>query len=286
MSSHFSIIIQDENGAKQYNIHNIIKKAATAIIVLFIFIMTAGISLIIYLKHSVDVIEAKLDEKKKEFAEVSDSLTEIETLIGISTSTDIPLQDRFSIAKLNSEHLATLMQFIPSGSPIEYNGINSDFGYRMNSVLSRKEFHTGLDLKAKVGTPVYATADGIIEIAKFDDKGGYGNLVTIQHNYGFKTYYAHLSKLSTKAGLFIKKGDLIGHSGNTGLSSGPHLHYEVRFVQRVLNPIEFVKWGSDNYTDIFDKEQNIPWQSLVDVTSHIKIQIPTQKPPVLQLSQN
>lgn len=285
MSSHFSIIIQDENGVKQFNLHNIIKKASTAIIVFLIFMLGGAISLIIYLSHSVDTIEKKLSQKKKELIEVSDSLSEIETLMGISVQNDLAMEERFGIAKLNSEHLSTLMQFIPSGSPIEYNGINSEFGYRFNSVLNKKEYHLGLDLKAKVATPVYATADGIVEIAKFDAKGGYGNLVTIQHNYGFKTYYAHLSKISTKAAAFVKKGDLIGYSGNTGLSSGPHLHYEIRFIQRVLNPIEFVRWGSDNYIDIFEKEKSIPWQELVKITSHIKVQSPTQKPPVLRISQ-
>ncbi|MDQ1264413.1 MAG: hypothetical protein QG559_1414 [Campylobacterota bacterium] len=286
MSNHFSIIIQDENGVKQFNLHQIIKKLFFGVFFFLVFIMIFGVGMILYLNHSVDEIEEKLAEKKNELSQVSDSLSEIEMLIGLSPPDDMTLQERVSIAKLSSEHMATLMQFIPSGSPIEYNGINSNFGYRVDPVSNRREFHLGLDLKARMNVPVYATADGIVEVAKFDGKSGYGNLVVLQHNYGFKTYYGHLNKITIQAGKFLKKGDLIGYSGNTGLVSGPHLHYEVRFIQRVLDPVEFVKWGGQNYTDIFDKEKGVPWQSLIAATAHIKVPVPTQKQPVLKLSQN
>lgn len=286
MSNHFSIIIQDENGVRQFNLHQIIKKLFFGAFFFLVFIMIVGIGMILYLNYSVNEVEEKLAEKKSELSQISDSLSEIETLIGISPPDDMTLQERVSIAKLGSEHIATLMQFIPSGSPIEYNGINSNFGYRVDPVSNRREFHLGLDLKAKMNVPVYATADGIVEVAKFDGKSGYGNLVVLQHNYGFKTYYGHLSKITIQAGKFLKKGDLVGYSGNTGLVSGPHLHYEVRFIQRVLDPVEFVKWGVENYTDIFDKEKSVPWQSLIAATAHIKVPVPTQKQPVLKLSQN
>jgi murein DD-endopeptidase MepM/ murein hydrolase activator NlpD len=286
MSNHFSIIIQDENGVKQFNLHQIIKKLFFGGFFFLVFIMILGVGMILYLNHSVDEIEEKLAEKRNELSQVSDSLSEIEMLIGLSPPDDMTLQERVSIAKLSSEHMATLMQFIPSGSPIEYNGINSNFGYRVDPVSNKREFHLGLDLKAKMNVPVYATADGIAEVAKFDGKSGYGNLVVLQHNYGFKTYYGHLNKITVQAGKFLKKGDLIGYSGNTGLVSGPHLHYEVRFIQRVLDPVEFVKWGVQNYTDIFDKENGVPWQSLIAATAHIKVPVPTQKQPVLKLSQN
>ena len=112
-------------------------------------------------------------------------------------------------------------------------------------------------------TEIFATADGVIEYAGLHNKSGYGRLVILDHNYGFKTYYGHLNKVLVKAGEYVKKGDVIALSGNSGMSNGPHLHYEVRFTQRVLNPFLFMKWDIENYSQIFEKEKNVPWQSLI-----------------------
>lgn len=231
------------------------------------------------LNNLISETQTELFEKNEEISEASDYLTKIESIIGISTENELPLKDRVDIARLDSEQRTTLLQLIPSGSPVEFKGINSPFGYRNHPVLNRRALHLGLDLKAAVGTPVFATADGIVESAGFDKYNG--NLVTLQHIYGFKPYYAHLNKTVVESGSFVKKGDLIAYTGNTGMSSGPHLHYEVRFLSRSLNPISFVKWDIKNYSEIFEKETEISWESLVTAISHIKIQEPT---PQLQLS--
>jgi murein DD-endopeptidase MepM/ murein hydrolase activator NlpD len=283
------------------------KKAALYIAAFVGFIALVAVGTILYLNSSVDSIEEKrqkmqnayvllknknkaLDEsikqtqlalidKKKELSEVSDSLSEIETLIGMTPVPEMSLQERVSATKLNSEHMATLMQFIPSGSPIEYRGVTSKFGYRIHPTLKTRELHRGLDMKAKMKTPVYATADGIVEWAGFHKRSGFGKLVILQHNYGFRAYFGHLNKIVIKSGKFVKKGDLIAYTGNSGMSSGPHLHYEIRFIQRAVNPYEFVKWSVTNYKDIFEKEKKIPWQSLITATAHIKVPNPTQTLP-------
>jgi len=311
MNNHFTITINDDNGVKQFNIHQIMKKAALYIAAFVGFIALVAVGTILYLNSSVDSIEEKrqkmqnayvllkhknkvLDEsikqthlalidKKKELSEVSDSLSEIETLIGMTPVPEMSLQERVSATKLNSEHMSTLMQFIPSGSPIEYKGITSKFGYRIHPTLHTRELHRGLDMKAKMKTPVYATADGIVEWAGFHKRSGFGNLVILQHNYGFRAYFGHLNKIVIKSGKFVKKGDLIAYTGNSGMSSGPHLHYEIRFIQRAVNPYEFVKWSITNYKDIFEKEKKIPWQSLITATAHIKVANPTQTLPSSQL---
>ncbi len=150
------------------------------------------------------------------------------TSSGIPTENELPLKQRVDIARLNTEERTTLLQLIPSGSPVEDRVINSYLDIGIILFLNRKALHMGIDLKASVGTPVYATADGIVETSSFDRFNG--NLIAIQHIYGFKSYYAHLNKTLVKSGSFVKKGDLIAYSGNTGISSGPHLHYEVRFL--------------------------------------------------------
>ena len=153
MNNHFTITINDDNGVKQFNLHKIIKKAIFYAVLFIVTIALIAIGTILYLNYTVDEIETKhesvqkaylaqkeknrlLDEsmqetqmalvdKKRELMEVSDTLSEIETLIGIAPVADMSLQERVSMTKLNSEHMATLMQFIPSGSPIKYSGVTS-----------------------------------------------------------------------------------------------------------------------------------------------------------------
>lgn len=312
MNNHFTVTINDDNGVRQFNIHQIVKKAILYAVSFLGFIALIAVGTILYLNSSVDAIESKrqkmqdaynlskqknialnesikntqlaLIDKKRELTEVSDSLSEIETLIGIAPVADMSLQERVSATKLNSSHMATLMQFIPSGSPIEYKGVTSPFGYRIHPTLNTRELHRGLDMKAEMKTPVYATADGIVEWAGLHNRSGFGNLVILQHNYGFRTYFGHLNNIVIESGKFVKKGDLIAYTGNTGMSSGPHLHYEIRFIQRTVNPLEFVQWSVKNYREIFEKEKQIPWQSLITATAHIRVPNPTQTLPSSQLA--
>ena len=308
MDNHFTITINDDNGVKQFNLHQIAKKIIWYILAFIGFVALVAVGTILYLDYAVDQIELKrlateesysklkdkndnlnksindtqvaLFLKKKELNEVSDSLSEIETLIGLSHgSADASLKERVNATKLSSEQMATLLQFIPSGSPLEYKGVTSKYGYRIHPTLNRKEFHRGLDMRAKMKTPVYAAADGLIEYGGYHKKSGFGRLVIIEHNYGFKSYYGHLNKVVVKYGTFVKKGTLIAYSGNSGMSSGPHLHYELRFLHRTVNPFWFVKWNVKNYEDIFSKEKKIPWQSLITATQHIKVPNPTQTLP-------
>ena len=126
----------------------------------------------------------------------------------------------------------------------------------------KPSFHPALDLKAKVGTPIYAPANGVVVYAQ--NKGAYGNFILIAHSYGFKTAYGHLSKFAVESGDFVKKGDLIGYVGNTGRSTGSHLHYEVRYLDKWINPQPFVKWNLDNINNISDKITQVSWESILE----------------------
>ncbi|MBD5233249.1 MAG: M23 family metallopeptidase [Bacteroidales bacterium] len=113
----------------------------------------------------------------------------------------------------------------------------SGYGARRDPIYGTMKFHEGMDFSAPVGTPVYATADGTVTLSKWHS--GYGNMVEINHGYNYTTRYAHLSKLIAQPGQTVHRGDLIGLVGNTGKSTGPHLHYEVRYRGAPQNPVNY-----------------------------------------------
>ncbi len=137
-------------------------------------------------------------------------------------------------AEYNKEYFAAL----PALKPMEGYYSRSGFGLRMHPVLGIFKSHEGLDIVNDVGTPVYASGNGTVEMAG-QSGGGYGIVVVVNHGYGYQSLYAHLSKTFVREGQRVKRGDLIGKSGKTGLVSGPHLHYEVRHNGVAENPVNF-----------------------------------------------
>ena len=127
---------------------------------------------------------------------------------------------------------------VPSRMPLEGAALTSDFGMRTHPVLGGRRRHSGIDLAAPTGTPIYATADGII--GRADWFSSYGLYISIDHGASMETRYAHLSRLAVAAGDNVKKGELIGYVGSTGRSTGPHLHYEVRVDGVAVNPIPYM----------------------------------------------
>lgn len=127
---------------------------------------------------------------------------------------------------------------VPSRMPLEGAALTSSFGMRTHPVLGGRRQHHGIDLAAPSGTPVYATADGIVSRA--DWYSSYGLYISLEHGAAMQTRYAHLSRLAVATGDSVKKGDLIGYVGSTGRSTGPHLHYEVRVEGLAVNPIPYM----------------------------------------------
>lgn len=123
---------------------------------------------------------------------------------------------------------------VPNGTPTKYIRISSPFGTRTHPITGKRHTHKGIDLAAPKMTPVYASADGKVTYAKRN--GGYGNFIKINHGNGYKTAYAHLHKIEVKAGTSVQKGDLIGYVGSTGCSTGNHLHYEIYYKDRLIDP--------------------------------------------------
>lgn len=144
------------------------------------------------------------------------------------------------VTKLASQK-QELLAAIPSIQPIknrELTRIASGYGNRIHPIYKTRQFHEGLDFTTAIGAPVYATGKGEV-VRKDYSKRGYGNQLVLDHGYGYKTRYAHLSEFKVKQGETVKRGELIGTIGNSGLSTGPHLHYEVRKDGKPVNPINY-----------------------------------------------
>ena len=132
-------------------------------------------------------------------------------------------------------------QQAPFASPVNLNHVrqSSGFGYRRDPKTGGRRLHKGSDFAGRTGTDIFATADGIVTHAGW--QSGYGKLVTIQHAFGIETKYAHNSNLRVKVGQRVSRGDHIADMGNTGRSTGTHLHYEVRVNGKPVNPMIYIK---------------------------------------------
>ncbi|MCE2731751.1 MAG: M23 family metallopeptidase [Cyclobacteriaceae bacterium] len=140
-----------------------------------------------------------------------------------------------------AEHKEKQLAAVPAIQPVSNKqllALASGFGMRIHPVYKVKKMHTGIDFAASIGTPIYATADGkIVEVSvKFS---GYGKMVEIDHGFGFRTRYAHMHDFAVRPGQQVRRGDLIGYVGNTGLSTAPHLHYEVLLNGNHINPVHY-----------------------------------------------
>lgn len=159
--------------------------------------------------------------------------SEIKSITGAAESKGKDMENLLSALEKKVNILAST----PSISPAK-GWVTSEFGYREHPLTGRRSFHEGLDIAARKGTPVYAPADGVIT---FSSKKGYlGNLIEISHGYGMKTRYGHLNKMLKKRGERVKRGEKIALIGNSGRSTGPHVHYEVHVNGMPVNPSKYI----------------------------------------------
>jgi len=166
-----------------------------------------------------------------------------DTLTGIARSYNLKCRELQQINSISSPHLLQVGKriFIPNGSSVGFGKplriplrVTSRYGYRVHPVTGRYRMHEGIDFRAAIGTRVYAAQAGRVIYA--GRKGGYGKVVGIQHEGDFTTWYGHLSQIKVSVGEHVAQGKVIGLSGNTGLSTGPHLHFEIRYKGRSENP--------------------------------------------------
>ena len=152
-----------------------------------------------------------------------------------------------------------MLSSIPAIQPLSNKDLSrmaSGFGYRIDPIYKTRKFHAGMDFSAKTGTPIYATGDGkVFKVSK--SKRGYGNHIVIDHGFGYKTLYAHMSKTAVKRNQKVSRGDVIGFVGNTGKSVAPHLHYEVHKDGKKINPVNFY------YNDLNAEE----YERMIEISS-------------------
>ncbi|MCH8476847.1 MAG: M23 family metallopeptidase [Wenzhouxiangella sp.] len=210
-------------------------------------------------------LQLEVDSKTASLEALGDELEHIEIMIGLRAEPERPLAQRVDTASQTAFEKRLMLDSIPSGFPVESERITSPFGMRRHPIQERMAMHGGVDLRAPRGTPIFATADGVVEWASKHHNSGLGKMVKLVHNYGFSTVYGHLDSIEVQVGNYIKRGQLLGYSGSTGTATAPHLHYEVRHLNRRLDPAPFMRWSMDDYDLLFAKEDRVEWESLVEV---------------------
>lgn len=138
-------------------------------------------------------------------------------------------------------------RLLPTTLPVKDAVLGSAFGYRADPIAGLRSMHEGLDFAAETGTPIIVAADGVVLSANYHQD--YGNVVDIDHGDGLTSRYAHMSRIDVKPGSLVKRGEVLGAVGNTGRSTGPHLHFEVRMLGVAQNPAHFLKQG-DGYAAV------------------------------------
>jgi hypothetical protein len=153
------------------------------------------------------------------------------------------------VVALCKEH-DDMLKCIPAIQPVANKDLKktaSGYGLRIDPIYKTTKFHEGMDFSANIGTPIYATGNGTVTKAGW--QSGYGKIVKINHGYGYETWYAHMNDIDVRVGQKVVRGEVIGKVGNTGKSTGPHLHYEVHVKGRVVNPVNyyFMDLNADDY---------------------------------------
>ncbi|MGF1910480.1 M23 family metallopeptidase [Vibrio kasasachensis] len=232
-------------------------------------------------------LSQELEQKRDQLHVLGKRVYDVESVLGLSDETPLGeqnLEDRLDAAAVDSAVRATMFRMIPNDTPLDYQRISSSYGRRTNPISGKRHTHTGIDLTCKRGTSIVAPADGVIETVR-PSKKGFGNFLTLRHSFGFMTSYAHLQYFKVKSGQFVSKGEVIATCGNSGNSTGPHLHYEVRFLGRSLNPQYTMDWTPDNFNYLFEKEKKVKWAPLVKlIDDNVRLQVNLTNNPYIDNS--
>lgn len=166
------------------------------------------------------------------------------------------LDELTGIAKTSGDMIACVPAVPPLAPDLRRLNLSSPFGYRQDPVYGGGEFHQGQDFATDRGAPVYATGDGVVVESRYNS--GYGNVLVIDHGFGYRTRYAHLNRFVVTEGMKVRRGEKIGEVGNTGKTTGPHLHYEVLYKGEPVNPMTFMDMSmpAEEFRAMVDKARD------------------------------
>lgn len=258
MKKFFIVTITDSDGIKSFKLNKNIKKIFSVLgISVAIYMLISIIALFFlggsYLKNINILSQNKVLRKFKDDYELNQKLEKERE----NKKADINNLNEVSKAKKTK-----VLSMIPSSYPVKPDTrITSQFGGRVHPIAGVQKDHKGIDFGTGMNADIFSTADGIVSFA--GQQNGYGNVVIIDHSFGIQSFYAHLDSYSVKTREFVKKGQIVAKSGNTGNSTGPHLHYEIRFYGTQLDPMNFIKWNEENFEYLFKNEGSIEWESFL-----------------------
>ncbi|RAX54266.1 hypothetical protein CCY99_04445 [Helicobacter sp. 16-1353] len=267
----FIISIIDDNGIKQFNIHRLVKK-----IILYILLFIVISAIVVFFAIKILASELKEMQSKKDITlekysyiynenenlkqqveisqnklnEINQTMLDLEDIINIkSNNFDVGNITPFDIRSLDNSQKTTILQLLPNSKPFdgEYSSLSS--------------LKSGINFNIAKDTPIYATADGIVDLTRDKDTKGIGKFVKIVHSFGFTSIYGHLSKVNVKRGDIVRKGQLIGYSGKD--SNIDSLYYDIRFLGSEVNVEDFIEWDIDNFDNIMKKDSIVNWNSLL-----------------------
>ncbi|MBI5331018.1 MAG: M23 family metallopeptidase [Betaproteobacteria bacterium] len=280
MRQRLFITISDARDVRQYSVHSTVGKLLMVALSGHAVLILAGLLGLGWIAWEIDAlnlarqalaheVRADADVKSRQRSQAESELNDIEKQIqrkreelGIinRVTKPVPSSSALESKKVGGNIAQTIKPYLPIGAPLKGGQVSSAFGMRFHPIWMKRAFHKGIDFDIAQHTPVKATADGVVDaVAKSED--GFGLMVSLRHAFNFKTVYAHLDKSSVAEGQIVRKGEVIATSGNTGLSTAPHLHYEVRYDDKPLNPHPFLHPEGDGIGKLIKQARSAPWES-------------------------
>lgn len=276
------ISIIDDNGSRQFSVHNAIKSfglyvlaGALGLLALYLValhILTGQLNELVAKKNDArdrfqeiyeknSSLERDIEYKSSELAKANSEIHKLEHIININKD-KVALDEQnmqFSINDLNDIQKQTVLKIVPSGNPIQ----NYEFPSQDSKNTKTPSKPEAIYYQITKGTPVYATANGIIDSTSTQRGGHYGVYVKIIHPFGFTSTYARLDKIEVKNGEFVSKGQLLGYSGDSGSNKKAELLYELRFLDSPLRTLDYAMWNKQEFNDLFTNKDPVNWNSLI-----------------------
>ncbi|TLD95456.1 M23 family metallopeptidase [Helicobacter jaachi] len=266
MQDKLMISIIDDNGSRQFSVHRLVQKVALFTLIGIVSIVILYFVMAHFLMNKLEVIlanntqvrenfqsiyeknselERNIDYKTSELFKVSSKISELESIVNVRRSkSGVYNNQDINLDSLSSLQKDMILKIIPNGNPV------SEFAAKAFPSKSASIYTIAKD------TPVYATANGIIDSVRVAGNGNH--FMQIQHSYGFTSNYGHLGKVLVQKGDFVTKGQIIGYSGNGG-----NLYYDLRFIDSALEVASYTDWNSDNFAQVIGVNSAIDWKSLV-----------------------